>query len=255
MKLIYTRTTHDFYFTVQYEYIPLISFNFCCGCSCKVIVNGGETGFLHLIACLIKLKYCSQKSHSCIVNLMFESYKKDVWLFQFLKVFYSFYVAVPRSILRPTWDWRTKPEGRDFNEFNHILQESKKLGKALENLSRSEWTDNYPVRNSNGRLIHTARTDTDRLQQTLQQVFSDQCVTPIGICRLSFSPIKHVEDGLGKSEKWRTVKWWLSPLVGICQYSVNWHLKNKLNIVICLLLEHYLYLAFLIYTFIINILK
>ncbi|KAG1954015.1 hypothetical protein F2P79_009416 [Pimephales promelas] len=45
--------------------------------------------------------------------------------------------AVPRSILRPTWDWRTKPESRDFNEFNHILQESKKLGKALENLSRS----------------------------------------------------------------------------------------------------------------------
>jgi len=92
--------------------------------------------------------------------------------------FFSFYVAVPRSILRPTWDWRTKPESRDFNEFNHILQESKKLGKALENLSRSEWTDNYPVRNSYGRLIYTARTDTDRLQQTLQQVFSDQCVTP-----------------------------------------------------------------------------
>ncbi|CAM4722326.1 unnamed protein product [Leuciscus chuanchicus] len=45
--------------------------------------------------------------------------------------------SLPRSILRPTWDWRTKPESRDFNEFNHILQESKKLGKALENLSRS----------------------------------------------------------------------------------------------------------------------
>ncbi|ROK23397.1 hypothetical protein DPX16_16441 [Anabarilius grahami] len=45
--------------------------------------------------------------------------------------------SLPRSILRPTWDWRTKPESRDFNELNHILQESKKLGKALENLSRS----------------------------------------------------------------------------------------------------------------------
>ncbi|XP_055038274.2 uncharacterized protein C8orf34 homolog isoform X2 [Misgurnus anguillicaudatus] len=46
-------------------------------------------------------------------------------------------VVVPRSILRPTWDWRTKPESRDFDELNHILLESKKLGKALENLSRS----------------------------------------------------------------------------------------------------------------------
>ncbi|XP_058621621.1 uncharacterized protein C8orf34 homolog [Onychostoma macrolepis] len=45
--------------------------------------------------------------------------------------------SLPRSILRPTWDWRTKPESRDFDELNHILQESKKLGKALENLSRS----------------------------------------------------------------------------------------------------------------------
>ncbi|XP_056306508.1 uncharacterized protein C8orf34 homolog [Danio aesculapii] len=45
--------------------------------------------------------------------------------------------SLPRSILRPTWDWRTKPESRDFDELNHILLESKKLGKALENLSRS----------------------------------------------------------------------------------------------------------------------
>lgn len=43
---------------------------------------------------------------------------------------------VPRSIECPSWDWR---ESRDFDELNHILQESKKLGKALESLSRSEW--------------------------------------------------------------------------------------------------------------------
>ncbi|KAK2527969.1 hypothetical protein Q9233_007745 [Columba guinea] len=45
--------------------------------------------------------------------------------------------SVPRSIEHPKWDWRTKPENHDFDELNHILQESKKLGKALENLSRS----------------------------------------------------------------------------------------------------------------------
>ncbi|XP_073439960.1 uncharacterized protein C8orf34 homolog isoform X2 [Dendrobates tinctorius] len=45
--------------------------------------------------------------------------------------------SLPRSIEHPKWDWRTKPESRDFDELNHILQESKKLGKALENLSRS----------------------------------------------------------------------------------------------------------------------
>ncbi|XP_066540071.1 uncharacterized protein C8orf34 homolog [Hoplias malabaricus] len=42
--------------------------------------------------------------------------------------------SLPRSIERPSWDWR---ESRDFDELSHILQESKKLGKALENLSRS----------------------------------------------------------------------------------------------------------------------
>ncbi|XP_029935276.1 uncharacterized protein C8orf34 homolog [Myripristis murdjan] len=42
--------------------------------------------------------------------------------------------SLPRSIEYPSWDWR---ESRDFDELNHILQESKKLGKALENLSRS----------------------------------------------------------------------------------------------------------------------
>nr|XP_009666724.1 PREDICTED: uncharacterized protein C8orf34 homolog [Struthio camelus australis] len=45
--------------------------------------------------------------------------------------------SLPRSIEHPNWDWRTKPESHDFDELNHILQESKKLGKALENLSRS----------------------------------------------------------------------------------------------------------------------
>ncbi|TWW71014.1 Phosphatidylinositol 3,4,5-trisphosphate-dependent [Takifugu flavidus] len=42
--------------------------------------------------------------------------------------------SVPRSVEHPSWDWR---ESRDFDELNHILQESKKLGKALESLSRS----------------------------------------------------------------------------------------------------------------------
>ncbi|XP_030623407.1 uncharacterized protein C8orf34 homolog [Chanos chanos] len=45
--------------------------------------------------------------------------------------------SLPRSIEHPHWDWRSRPESRDFDELNHILQESKKLGKALENLSRS----------------------------------------------------------------------------------------------------------------------
>ncbi|CAO2580129.1 Uncharacterized protein C8orf34 homolog [Lemmus lemmus] len=45
--------------------------------------------------------------------------------------------SFPRSIEHPQWNWRTKPQSRDFDELNHILQESKKLGKALENLSRS----------------------------------------------------------------------------------------------------------------------
>ncbi|XP_076780478.1 uncharacterized protein C8orf34 homolog isoform X4 [Arvicanthis niloticus] len=45
--------------------------------------------------------------------------------------------SLPRSVDHPKWTWRTKPQSRDFDELNHILQESKKLGKALENLSRS----------------------------------------------------------------------------------------------------------------------
>ncbi|XP_068018631.1 uncharacterized protein C8orf34 homolog isoform X1 [Melanerpes formicivorus] len=45
--------------------------------------------------------------------------------------------SLPRSIEHPKWDWRTNPESQDFDELNHILQESRKLGKALENLSHS----------------------------------------------------------------------------------------------------------------------
>ncbi|XP_006880595.1 PREDICTED: uncharacterized protein C8orf34 homolog [Elephantulus edwardii] len=45
--------------------------------------------------------------------------------------------SLPMSVDHPKWNWRTKPESRDFDELNHILQESRKLGKALENLSRS----------------------------------------------------------------------------------------------------------------------
>ncbi|CAL8399153.1 unnamed protein product [Arctogadus glacialis] len=43
-------------------------------------------------------------------------------------------MALPRANEYPWWEWR---ESRDFDELNHILQESKKLGKALESLSRS----------------------------------------------------------------------------------------------------------------------
>ncbi|XP_015810734.3 uncharacterized protein C8orf34 homolog isoform X2 [Nothobranchius furzeri] len=42
--------------------------------------------------------------------------------------------SLPLSVEYPSWDWR---ESRDFDELSHILQESKKLGKALESLSRS----------------------------------------------------------------------------------------------------------------------
>lgn len=59
-----------------------------------------------------------------------------------------FVFPVPRSVEYPAWDWR---ESRDFDELNHILQESKKLGKALESLSRSEWT----AAQQSARLHHT----------------------------------------------------------------------------------------------------
>uniref|UniRef100_A0A674A3S3 Uncharacterized protein n=1 Tax=Salmo trutta TaxID=8032 RepID=A0A674A3S3_SALTR len=42
--------------------------------------------------------------------------------------------SLPRSIEHPWWERR---ESSDFDELNLILQESKTLGKALENLSRS----------------------------------------------------------------------------------------------------------------------
>ncbi|XP_018613087.2 uncharacterized protein C8orf34-like [Scleropages formosus] len=45
--------------------------------------------------------------------------------------------SLPRSAEHPCWDSRTRPESNDFDELSHILQESKKLGKALESLSRS----------------------------------------------------------------------------------------------------------------------
>ncbi|XP_048385718.2 uncharacterized protein C8orf34 homolog isoform X2 [Stegostoma tigrinum] len=51
--------------------------------------------------------------------------------------------SLPRSIEQVTWEWRTKPESQNFDELNHILQESKKLGKALETLSRSIATDEF----------------------------------------------------------------------------------------------------------------
>ncbi|KAL7984258.1 hypothetical protein Chor_002828 [Crotalus horridus] len=45
--------------------------------------------------------------------------------------------SVPRSVGHLKCDWKSKSEHHDFDELNHILQESKKLGKALENLSQS----------------------------------------------------------------------------------------------------------------------
>ncbi|KPP70345.1 hypothetical protein Z043_110831 [Scleropages formosus] len=49
--------------------------------------------------------------------------------------------SLPRSIEHTSWEWRGHPENRDFDELNHILQESRKLGKALENLSRSKTSE------------------------------------------------------------------------------------------------------------------
>ncbi|XP_070797085.1 uncharacterized protein C8orf34 homolog [Pituophis catenifer annectens] len=45
--------------------------------------------------------------------------------------------SLPRSVGHLKWDFKSKSEHHDFDELNHILQESKKLGKALENLSQS----------------------------------------------------------------------------------------------------------------------
>lgn len=69
----------------------------------------------------------------CLVRLVYRKLKKICVRTSDKKMYVC---PVPRSIEYPSWDWR---ESRDFDELNHILQESKKLGKALESLSRSEW--------------------------------------------------------------------------------------------------------------------
>lgn len=76
----------------------------------------------HLFELFVFLEYL------LIVNV------KDLMLSKYEQ---SYLCPVPRSVEYPSWDWR---ESRDFDELNHILQESKKLGKALESLSRSECT-------------------------------------------------------------------------------------------------------------------
>ncbi|XP_045142265.1 uncharacterized protein C8orf34 homolog [Echinops telfairi] len=65
--------------------------------------------------------------------------------------------SLPVSVEHPKWNWRSKPEGRDFDELNHILQESKKLGKALENLSRS-------IATSSSRLQETVAFNSSLLR-------------------------------------------------------------------------------------------
>ncbi|XP_072323716.1 uncharacterized protein C8orf34 homolog isoform X2 [Scyliorhinus torazame] len=88
--------------------------------------------------------------------------------------------SLPRSIEHTTWDWRTKPESQNFDELNHILQESKKLGKALENLSRSIATDEFDqdlqVYNSSlvrprvvGEWVGREETDVDPLAEEMLQ--------------------------------------------------------------------------------------
>lgn len=68
---------------------------------------------------------------------------------------------------------------------------------------------------------------TDRWQQTLRQVRSDQCVImPVSVCLHLFSPTECAESALHGSwevsEEWHTVIWWLSVLVGVCRCSANW---------------------------------
>uniref|UniRef100_A0A8C0F6P4 Chromosome 8 open reading frame 34 n=1 Tax=Bubo bubo TaxID=30461 RepID=A0A8C0F6P4_BUBBB len=82
--------------------------------------------------------------------------------------------SLPRSIEHPKWDWRTKPENHDFDELNHILQESKKLGKALENLSRSKLIDfsfNTPLLRPRviGEWIGREENDADPLAAEMLQ--------------------------------------------------------------------------------------
>ncbi|XP_078073222.1 uncharacterized protein C8orf34 homolog [Mustelus asterias] len=88
--------------------------------------------------------------------------------------------SLPRSIEHAAWDWRTKPESQNFDELNHILQESKKLGKALENLSRSiasdEFDQDLQVYNSSlvrprvvGEWVGREETDADPLAAEMLQ--------------------------------------------------------------------------------------
>uniref|UniRef100_A0A3Q2XNY5 Chromosome 8 open reading frame 34 n=1 Tax=Hippocampus comes TaxID=109280 RepID=A0A3Q2XNY5_HIPCM len=48
--------------------------------------------------------------------------------------------SLKTKILCPSWDWR---DSRDLDELNHILLESKKLGRALESLSHSETAHSF----------------------------------------------------------------------------------------------------------------
>ncbi|XP_069777407.1 uncharacterized protein C8orf34 homolog isoform X3 [Narcine bancroftii] len=89
--------------------------------------------------------------------------------------------SLPRSIKHAGWDWKTKPESNNFDELNHILQESKKLGKALENLSRSitapdEFDQDLRAYNSSlvrprvvGEWVGREETDADPLAAEMLQ--------------------------------------------------------------------------------------
>ncbi|XP_051879331.1 uncharacterized protein C8orf34 homolog [Pristis pectinata] len=89
--------------------------------------------------------------------------------------------SLPRSIEHAAWDWQRKPESHNFDELNHILQESKKLGKALENLSRSiatpdEFDQDLRAHNSSlvrprvvGEWVGREETDADPLAAEMLQ--------------------------------------------------------------------------------------
>ncbi|XP_078254247.1 uncharacterized protein C8orf34 homolog isoform X2 [Rhinoraja longicauda] len=89
--------------------------------------------------------------------------------------------SLPRSIEHAALDWQTKPESHNFDELNHILQESKRLGKALENLSRSigtpdEFDQDQRAYNSSlvrprvvGEWVGREETDADPLAAEMLQ--------------------------------------------------------------------------------------
>ncbi|XP_072110228.1 uncharacterized protein C8orf34 homolog isoform X4 [Mobula birostris] len=89
--------------------------------------------------------------------------------------------SLPRSMEHAAWDWQRKPESHNFDELNHILQESKKLGKALENLSRSigapdEFDQDLRAYNSSlvrprvvGEWVGREETDADPLAAEMLQ--------------------------------------------------------------------------------------